>query len=91
VVATAVGGNVELVRDGGPDASGHLVAAHNPALLAERLVSLLREPERARALGAAGRKRVVAELTLPVMSQKTGELYRRVLAGQPARAESKAA
>lgn len=82
VVATAVGGNLELVRDGGPDASGHLVAAHKPEQLAERLVGLLRDPDRARALGAAGRKRVEAELTLPAMSQKTGELYRKVLAGE---------
>ena len=88
VVATAVGGNLELVREG---ESGHLVAAHHPEQLAKRLLELLRDPERARALGAAGRKRVEAELTLPAMSQKTGELYRRVLAGEPARDVSQAA
>ncbi len=91
VVATAVGGNVELVRDGGPEACGHLVAAHKPEQLAERLVDLLRDPVRARALGAAGRRRVEAELTLPAMRQKTGELYRRVLAGELAQPVPKAA
>ncbi len=91
VVATAVGGNVELVRVDGPDASGRLVAAHSPDLLAEQLIGLLRDSSLARRLGAAGRARVQAELTLPVMSRKTGELYRRVLAGQPAQSLPKAA
>ena len=81
VVATAVGGNVELVREGGEGASGHLIPPHNAQALTEKLLGLLREPERARALGAAGRRRVESELTLAAMSRRTGELYRVVLKG----------
>lgn len=81
MVASAVGGNVELVRQ---DESGLLVPAHDPAALAAGLLALLRDPARARALGAAGRKRVEAELTLAEMTRRTGELYRRVLAGEAA-------
>jgi L-malate glycosyltransferase len=78
-LATAVGGNVELVTEAGPRASGHLVAPHKPAALAERLIGLLRDPARRAALGAAGRARVEADLTLGAMIEKTGELYGQVL------------
>ena len=85
VVATAVGGNVELVTEAGVRASGHLVAPHKPAALAERLAGLLRDPARCAALGAAGRSRVETDLTLAAMSRKTGELYEHVLAGRKER------
>ena len=81
VVATSVGGNVELVAE---TVTGHLVPPHRPALLAERLAALLSQPERARKLGAHGRARVESDLTLAAMARKTGELYDAVLAGQPA-------
>jgi glycosyltransferase involved in cell wall biosynthesis len=84
-VATAVGGNVELVVEAGPAASGHLVPPQKPAMLAERLAGLLRDPQRARALGAAGRKRVQQELTLEEMTRRTGDLYRTLLATTPCR------
>lgn len=83
VVATDVGGNPELVREG---VNGFLVRPHDAGALASRLADLLRGPEAARALGAAGRKRVEEELTVSAMSRKTGELYKAVLAGAaPAR------
>jgi len=79
VVATSVGGNVELVEEA---VTGHLVPAHRPALLADRLVTLLSAPDQARKLGSRGRARVEADLTLAAMARKTGELYDAVLAGQ---------
>ncbi len=79
VVATAVGGNVELVTDAGSRANGHLVPPHRPAALADRLIGLLRDPPRRAALGAAGRARVELDLTLPAMIARTGALYERVL------------
>jgi L-malate glycosyltransferase len=86
VVATAVGGNVELVTEAGSRASGHLVPPHRPAALADRLIGLLRDPAPRAALGAAGRARVEADLTLTAMIEKTGALYDRVLsAGRFAR------
>jgi len=82
VVATAVGSNVELVTEAGSGASGHLVPPHRPAVLADRLIGLLRDPARRAALGAAGRARVESDLTLDAMIEKTGSLYEQVLSGR---------
>jgi glycosyltransferase involved in cell wall biosynthesis len=79
VVATSVGGNVELVEEG---MTGHLIRAHRPALLADRLTALLSAPDRARKLGAHGRARVEMDLTLAAMARRTGDLYDTVLAGE---------
>ena len=79
VVATAVGGNVELVTEAGSRASGHLIPPHRPAILADRLIGLLGDRARSAALGAAGRARVEADLTLTAMIDKTGALYEQVL------------
>ncbi len=79
VVATAVGGNVELVTEAGSRASGHLVPPHRPATLADRLTGLLRDRARCATLGAAGRARVEADLTLTAMIEKTGALYDQLL------------
>jgi glycosyltransferase involved in cell wall biosynthesis len=84
VVATAVGGNVELVTEAGSRATGHLVPPHKPPAVAERLVGLLRDGPRRAALGAAARARVEADLTLAAMADKTGQLYEQVLSGRAA-------
>ena len=51
VVAAAVGGNLELVLDG---VTGRLVAARDPAALAEAVTALLDSPETRATFGAAG-------------------------------------
>jgi glycosyltransferase involved in cell wall biosynthesis len=58
VVATRVSGVPELVEDG---VHGRLVEPGDPNALADAIESISREPERARALGHAGRARVCAE------------------------------
>src|SRR5262249_25623311 len=52
VVASAVGGIPDLVRDGD---TGFLVRADDGAALADRVQLLLRDPARRRAMGARGR------------------------------------
>jgi glycosyltransferase involved in cell wall biosynthesis len=60
-VCTDVGGVQEMIDD---DVTGFLVRPGDPAALAERLVLLLTDDERRRAMGAAARKRVETEFTL---------------------------
>jgi glycosyltransferase involved in cell wall biosynthesis len=77
VVATRVGGNPELVRDG---ENGFLVPSGDASALAARLHDLLGgEPRRAVEMGLRGRARIETELTLEAMARGHGELYRRAL------------
>ena len=64
VVATAVGGNADLVRHG---QTGYIVPASNPAAMAHELVRLASNPEQASAMGAAGRRRVESAFSMQAM------------------------
>jgi starch synthase len=83
VVASAVGGIPEVVADG---RTGLLVPydPDDPAAfeagLAARMAELLADPDRAAAMGAAGRERVLAEFGWPAIAQQTVEVYSAVLA-----------
>jgi L-malate glycosyltransferase len=81
IVATAVGGNPELVR---PGENGLLVPYGDAASLADKLVELLSDAERAAGMGRRGRERIEAELTLPRMAEGYGAVYRRLLDGERA-------
>ena len=72
VVATAVGGTPELVVDG---ETGVLVSAGDTDALAKALDGLLRDPERARRLGEAGRRRVAAEFDADTLAERVLSLY----------------
>ena len=73
VIATRVGGNVELVRDG---ITGRLIEPRRPEPLAGALTAYLGEPARAREHGAAGRQRAVGEFGLERMLAAYEALYR---------------
>jgi glycosyltransferase involved in cell wall biosynthesis len=81
IVATAVGGNPELVR---PGENGLLVPYGDPASLADKLVELFSDAGRAAGMGRRGRERVEAELTLSRMAEGYGAVYRRLLDGERA-------
>jgi len=82
VVATAVGGTMELVTQHGPSANGCLVPPYKSEALADKLEELLLDAERRKAYGKAARLRVLGELNLSEMTRRTGELYQRVLSGK---------
>jgi glycosyltransferase involved in cell wall biosynthesis len=73
IVATQVGGNGEIVRDG---VTGCLVPASDPQALAQAIVALLRDPQRAQALGRAARAWVELDGSLQTMAERYAEIYR---------------
>ncbi len=78
VVATGVGGNAEAVLDG---ISGFIVPTENPDALAEAILRLLDDPDRARKMGEAGRQLVVERFTITAMMTRVIQAYSEVLAG----------
>ena len=91
VVATATGGIVEVVVDGetgflvpiepGSDGTG---APREPERFAsdfaERVNTLLADPDRAAAMGRAGRRRAVESFAWPAIAEQTSTLYRSLAA-----------
>ena len=73
VVATRVGGNPEVVVDG---ETGVLVPIGSPALT-EELIALAGNPLRRRALGGAGRQRVVRQFSIERMVEEYRQAYDR--------------
>src|SRR6266478_6829000 len=80
IVATRVGGNPELVREG---ENGFLVPYGGAQALAEAIGALLSAPEQAREMGLRGRHRVESALSLERMAEGHGALYRRALGAAP--------
>jgi glycosyltransferase involved in cell wall biosynthesis len=76
VVATAVGGSPEIIRD---DETGRLVPPADAAALAGAILALLRDPARARALGRAGQALVQARYTVDATMACTTALYATLL------------
>jgi glycosyltransferase involved in cell wall biosynthesis len=75
VVATAVDGTPEVVRDG---RTGRLVPPADPPALAQALLELLRDPERARRMGQAARDWALLRFDLDRQVAATAHVYRRV-------------
>lgn len=82
IVATAVGGNVELLEDG---VTGRLVPAANVETMAQAMLDDWRDPAAARARGAAARAAVQQRFSLDAMVATYGELYQRLLTQAAAR------
>ncbi|HEY0313509.1 MAG TPA: glycosyltransferase family 4 protein [Allosphingosinicella sp.] len=79
-VATRVGGMPDSVVDG---ETGILANPEDPEDLARGICALLRDPERAAALGRAGRARMLAGFTLTTTVPRLLHLYRRQRAQAP--------
>lgn len=82
-IVTDVGGSPELVE---PGVSGLVVPAGDPAALAEAVLTLYRDPELCRRMGAAARRRLATNFNIDDTVDKTLALYRELLGrGAPAR------
>ena len=82
VLATAVGGNLEVVEDG---VTGRLVAPAAEEALAEGILGYARDPGAARRHGEAGRVRVEKEFGLERMVASYDALYATLLRRRPPR------
>ena len=72
VLATAVGGNADLVLHG---QTGVIVPAADPAAMAREIVLLASNPQQARATGEAGRRRVEATFSMQAMVNTYQHIY----------------
>jgi glycosyltransferase involved in cell wall biosynthesis len=77
IIATAVGGNTEIVRDG---INGSIVEAGDPVLLATAINDLLADTSRAMAMGRAGRDWVLHHGTVEAMASRYEAIYRTAVA-----------
>lgn len=76
VVATDVGGAREAIIEG---ETGYLVSAGDDAAMAERITLLLRDANKAFAMGQAGRRVVDAKFSPDSQLRRTEELYETLL------------
>jgi len=83
VVATAVGGNPELVQDG---TTGFLVAPGDHEQLGERLTALLAEPALCARFGETGRRRAEQHHSLSSMVRRYADLYQETIVRRGLRA-----
>ena len=76
VVATDVGGAAEAIEEG---ETGYLVTSDNDEQMAKYIISLLRNPDRAREMGARGRARVSEKFSDRAQLKNTTAMYETVL------------
>ncbi len=76
VIATGVGGVASVIRDG---ETGLIVPPQNSGELAHRILELLDQPARARAMGALARELVLEKYDVNTMVQRTARLYREII------------
>jgi glycosyltransferase involved in cell wall biosynthesis len=75
-VATAVGGIPEVIEN---EQDGCLVPPGDPPALADRIVALLDNDARRRAMGNAARDRVERDFSFAAMSRQYHDLFQKVV------------
>jgi len=75
VIASAVGGIYNLIKDG---ETGLLVPPRDPDSIAERIIALLRDREEAERLGMRARALVEEKFTMETVGEKIEAVYRKV-------------
>jgi glycosyltransferase involved in cell wall biosynthesis len=77
VIATALGGPLDIVVDG---VTGYLTRPGDPHELAERILQLLGDPALARRMGSAGRERFLERFTVSRNVEQIQALYQKCMA-----------
>ena len=76
VVVTDVGGASEVVVE---NENGYLVPSDDDKKMAERIIELLKDEDKATSFGAAARERVASDFSTDRQLEKTLDLYHRLL------------
>lgn len=76
VVATDAGGACEVIVK---DETGFIVGVGDDKKIASHLIALLRDEEKASAMGAKGRERVIKEFSCEAQLKRTESLYEKLL------------
>jgi len=76
VIATAVGGNADLVQQ--PD-TGSIVPAADPSAMAQQIIDLASNPRLAHQMGLAGRQRVLDRFSMQSMVSTYQRVYNQQL------------
>ena len=76
VIATAVGGNADLVQQ--PD-TGSIVPAADPSVMAQHIIALASTPRQAHQMGLAGRQRVLDRFSMQAMVSTYQRVYNQQL------------
>jgi len=79
VVATSAPGTTEVVVDG---VTGALAPIGDAPRMARAIRDLVRDPDRSRAMGEAGRARVLADFRADAMVERFADLYERLAASK---------
>jgi glycosyltransferase involved in cell wall biosynthesis len=79
VIASNVGGIPEVVIDG---ETGFLVEPKNPKVIAEKIIFLLKNPEKAKEMGESGYQRIKNYFTLEKMAREHEKLYEELIKNQ---------
>jgi len=80
LVASAVGGICDLVADG---QTGYLIPPGDPGALERALERILRDPDRAEAMGRAGRARIQQEFAETVLVPRLAGMLRAAVSRSP--------
>jgi glycosyltransferase involved in cell wall biosynthesis len=78
VIASAIGGALEIVQDG---CTGILTPPNNVTALADAMDTLLSSPGDQETMGQAGLKRLTESFTVSQQVQKTTKIYLAILQG----------
>jgi glycosyltransferase involved in cell wall biosynthesis/peptidoglycan/xylan/chitin deacetylase (PgdA/CDA1 family) len=87
VVATRVGGNPEIVRDG---ETGWLVPPRHPVALATAVLKILKDPDLGARIGAQGRDFVASRFGATLVTAQMVEVFRQVAASRGSRGDDPA-
>jgi len=75
IVATKVDGALEAIEEG---VNGFLVSAGDTRSMAEKIITLLDNPEMAKEMGRKGREKVFPEFDIDLMVEKIDDLYQEL-------------